>query len=335
MNSQPKLVINRRILSRVLSDVTGHPDVEIGGRWVGHHIEPGGTPSQSGLHGDPERAMFVILDYVPTGPTPEKRTAVELQPDRGHRLWTSRRLHEADNRIEVLGSWHSHIPNGLNRFSNGDHHSYHSKINNPVSPYPFTGIVCSLIHQMPKTEEDVLQSLGHAWFAVGDSVGEHSWFNPEEIVWTQMSVPEEHLLDLEDYSAYLSATGRSDLKIEDWARAIDEVAQRSGQSDHQLRMHPSGERILLIENAMNGVEYAVEISNSGENTLHIKDSEGSDSTSMSSVGDAMAELEDRLRQSGNLCAPWSHVNSTLAISLRAKKPRGWFRGLIARIFRID
>ena len=335
MTTQPRLVINRRILSRVLSDVAGHPDVEIGGRWVGHHLDLGDTPAQSGLDRDSERATFVILDYIPTGPNPEKSTAVELQPDRRYQLWTLRRMQEADDRIEVLGSWHSHVPNGLDRFSNLDHHSYHSKINNPESPYPFAGIVCSLIHRMPKTEEDVLQSLGHAWFAVGEAVGKHSWFDPEFVVWEQMDVPEAHLLDLDDHSAYLSATGSHELGIEDWARAIEEVARRSGHSDHRLRMNPSGDRILLIEVTTTGVELAVEIGSSGEATLHVKDPEGKGSAPMSSIEDAMAELEDRLRQSGALSAPWSHVNTTLAVSLRPKKARSGFKALIAWLFGID
>ena len=345
MTSQPRLVINKRVLGRVLRDVSGHPEVEIGGRWVGHHIGPGEAPSQSGIDRDLESTTFVILDYIPTGPNPERSTAVELQPDRRYQLWTLSRMQDSDDRIEVLGSWHSHVPNGLDRFSKVDHHSYHSKINNPEAPYPFAGIVCSLIHQMPRTEGDVLQSLGHAWFAVGEAVGEHSWLDPELVIWKQMDVPEAHLLDLDDHSTYLSAIGshadnsseagwfqrQGKLGINDWARAIEEVALLSGHSNHQLRMHPSGDRILLIEVTSTGVEHAVEIGSSGDATLHMKDTEGKGSAPMSSIEDAMTEFEDRLRRSDAPCPPWSHVNTKLAVSLRKEG----LVAFIARIFGID
>ena len=73
---------------------------------------------------------YVVQDYIPTGSKSRKTTSVELQPDRNYQLWTLRKLQNLDNEIEVLGSWHSHIPNGLERFSKVDHMSYYSKLNN-------------------------------------------------------------------------------------------------------------------------------------------------------------------------------------------------------------
>ena len=50
---------------------------------------------------------YVVHDYIPTGPNPEKSTDVELQPDRNYQVWTLRKLQDLDEKIEVLGSWHS------------------------------------------------------------------------------------------------------------------------------------------------------------------------------------------------------------------------------------
>ncbi len=341
MNSMPRLVMNNRVLGRVFKDVSEHTEIEIGGRWIGYHIAPGETITELGLEIDFENATFVILDYIPTGPNPEKSTAVELQPDRRYQLWTLRKIQETDNQIEVLGSWHSHVPNGLDRFSRVDHHSYYSKINNPNSPYPFAGIVCSLIHQMPETEQDVLLGLGHAWFEVGNPVGEHEWFDPETVIWKTMHVPEAHLIDLEDYSFYLSAATaqvenipepswsqrQGKLGINDWARTIEEVANNSAHSSHQLRMHPSGDRILLSQISARGIEYAVEINVKGEFIVHKVDQEGNSSMPMSTLEDAMTEFENRLSTSNTPCPPWSQVNTKLAFSLRKK-------GLFATITRL-
>jgi len=334
MRGLPRIVMNRRILQRVWRDVVDHPQVEIGGRWIGHHLSPTDSSYADIFDGQTSGEAFVILDYIPTGPNPERSTAIELQPDRRYQLWTLRKLIEEDERIEVLGSWHSHIPNGMDRFSRVDHESYHSKINNPSSPLPFSGIVCSLIHQNPATEEEVLDKLEHAWFPVGSELGEHEWFAPEAITWKDLEVPASHLLDLEDHSHYLLDAGTQELEIDDWIRAIDRVASRWGVSEHQLRIHPSGNRIILIESMPDGTDYAVEISSSGDASFHEKGAEGDWEMPMSSVEDAMSILEERVTQSGAMSAPWSHVNSTLASSLRIKE-RGVFQGFIARILGLD
>ncbi len=334
MSGSPRLVVNERVLGRVHEDVSGNPEVEVGGRWVGHFLDPGQRPSQRGLRTEGERETCVILDYIPMGPNPEKSTATELQPDRNYQLWTLRKLQEADPLIEVLGSWHSHVPNGLGRFSNVDVSGYHAKINDPSQPYPFTGIVCSLIHTMPPDPQSVRGALGHAWFPVGAEVGEHTWFDEQGVEWADMEVPSPHLLDLADHSAYLAETGASALGLDDWARAIDRVARSAGAVDHDLRRSPSGDRLILIESLPGGTDYAVEIGPSGEVVFHQRGGSDDSQTPMSSVEDAFHELEDRLRARGAICAPWSHVNSTLARSLGTRtRPVGlwgWISGLLGR-----
>ena len=36
-----RIILNNRIIKRVLHDVKKHPEVEIGGRWIGHVYQPG------------------------------------------------------------------------------------------------------------------------------------------------------------------------------------------------------------------------------------------------------------------------------------------------------
>ena len=105
--SLPRLRIREAVLERVLLEVKRSPDVEIGGRLIGHVLEDG----------------FDVLDFIPTGPEPDIATDIELLPDRRYQLWTLDALLELDDDLAVFGSWHSHIPNGLARFSGQDHRS--------------------------------------------------------------------------------------------------------------------------------------------------------------------------------------------------------------------
>ena len=52
--------------------------------------QPGQDIKLSGINSDDEVMTYVVHDYIPTGPNPEKSTDVELQPDRNYQLWTLR-----------------------------------------------------------------------------------------------------------------------------------------------------------------------------------------------------------------------------------------------------
>ena len=330
---RPRIVIAKRILKKVNEDVHNYPDTEVGGRWVGRFIPAGDNTKTKQLSVDPIRNTFVILDYLPMGPAPKKSTAVELQPDREYQLWTLRRLQDADASIEPLGSWHSHIPNGLTRFSGVDLSSYHSKLNNPNSPWPYDGIVCSLIYDNPSSNQDVINQLHHAWFPSNEELGVHEWID-DEIIWIEADISRSDLLDINDFSAYLNYKNSITPSLDDWIRAIDRVSSMSGHYGHQIKKHPSGEKIILIEEYDDGEKFIVEINASGKAILHI-DSDGfSNSTEMNSVEDAMSEFELRIKLGGGETALWSHVNTTLALSLRPEDKKLNLIGKILNLFNI-
>jgi len=335
MTSDARIYMNEKIIERVYQDVVNHPDVEIGGRWIGHVYQAGEQPSEGDIKVDDSRMTYVVYDYIPTGPNPQKSTKVELQPDRNYQLWALRKLQSIDENIEVLGSWHSHVPNGLEHYSTTDHRSYYSKLNNDKNPYPFDGLLCSLIHEMPKNSTTTKENLGHAWFAKNSPMGEHSWYESEEINWLNLPQIGAEFVDLEDFSSYLSATGKKSISLDEWIAAITFVAESSGYEDHEIKRSPGGEKILLLERMPDGTDYAVEI-NQDEEVYFIEKSEhGRERFAVDSVQEAMQNLEHAILDSTGLSANWSHVNKTLARSIAnqatAVQPkRSWLARLLGK-----
>lgn len=335
MTSDARIYMNEKIIERVYQDVVNHPDVEIGGRWIGHVYQAGEQPSEGDVKVDDSRMTYVVYDYIPTGPNPQKSTKVELQPDRNYQLWALRKLQSIDENIEVLGSWHSHVPNGLEHYSTTDHRSYYSKLNNDKNPYPFDGLLCSLIHEMPKNSTTTKENLGHAWFAKNSPMGEHSWYESEEINWLNLPQIGAEFVDLEDFSSYLSATGKKSISLDEWIAAITFVAESSGYEDHEIKRSPGGEKILLLERMPDGTDYAVEI-NQDEEVYFIEKSEhGRERFAVDSVQEAMQNLEHAILDSTGLSANWSHVNKTLARSIAnqatAVQPkRSWLARLLGK-----
>ena len=83
------LVINRSILPRVFQDCLSNPSVEIGGRWFGWYVPAEERWAFDKEHGTGDFGsgdLHYVLDYIPTGPNPESKTSVELQPDREYQL---------------------------------------------------------------------------------------------------------------------------------------------------------------------------------------------------------------------------------------------------------
>ena len=205
----PQLVLHEGIIERVFQDCMAFPTIEVGGRWIGYHYT---KEDNTNLHErfpnvvQTSEEVFVIIDYIPMGPNPESQSAVELQPDRRYQLWAYTKLVKQSPDLEVLGSWHSHIPNGLNRFSGGDHESYHSKLNNPNEEYCYSNMLCSLIYDRPRGAKDVLGFLRHAWFPKNTKVGTHSWIPRPEIQWIDAFISEDisRLINPSDYSPYLN-----------------------------------------------------------------------------------------------------------------------------------
>lgn len=310
--SLPRLRIREAVLERVLHEVKRSPDVEIGGRLVGHLLEDG----------------FDVLDFIPTGPEPDIATDIELLPDRRYQLWTLDALLDLDDDLAVFGSWHSHIPNGLARFSGQDHRSYAGKMQ---PPYPYEGMVCGLIHEAPSSVEDVRRMLRFAWFPAQGEVGEHTYWADGAIEWTPSTISKDMgaLLHLTDHAAYELATGRRRKDLDDYARAIDHIGRRSGHPTHVLRRSPKGDRLLLIEEAGGEDGIALEVSSDGNARLHLAD----DPTEWMPLSHAANAFERHLARNVDVPTEWSHLSPALVEQLMpnlVEKKGGFFARLFGR-----
>lgn len=299
---RPTLTVNARILQRVFDEVHRTPNLEIGGRFFGQISE----------------ASVVVDDFIPTGPEPDNVSAVELLPDRRYQLWTLDQLRAMDEDLQLFGSWHSHIPNGLERFSRQDFRAYHGRMQ---PPYPYNGMLCGLIVAMPECVDDVKDNLMLAWFPAGEELGVHSFYEADEVNWVEKDLDAAmvDLIQLTNHDAYQSATGRVPLSLEDWHRAIDHIGGLSVDPNHEIRQSPDGERLLIVETEAGDEGYALELSSDGAARCYFDEEEPTDWTSVSL---ASASFEDRLHDWYDLPTEWSHLNRTLASLLKseAEKP---------------
>ena len=131
-------------------------------------------------------------------------------------------------------------------------------------PYPFDGLICSLIHDDPSNIDDAKSMLEHSWFPKGGEFGEHSWYDEDAINWQKMKIKGRKYLDLADFSPYLDDTGLKNLSLDDWIETISYVAKSTGYEDFEIKRSPSGEKILLLEMLPSGTDYAVEIHQNGD-----------------------------------------------------------------------
>jgi len=293
---RPNLTINSSILERVYSEVKRTPNYEIGGRFFGKISEDG---------------SLRVDEFIPTGPEPDSVSAVELLPDRRYQLWTLDTIREIEPDIDLFGSWHSHIPNGLERFSRQDYQAYYARMQ---PPYPHPGMLCGLIHTMPEGVADVKEHLLFAWYPADGEMGEHSFYEADEIEWVDTTLRKEitDLIHLTQHDQYQAATGRFQLTITDWHRAVDFIASSAIDPQHQIKQSPNGDRILIIETGAGDEGYALELTNEGNARCHLDDDEP---TGWMTVHDASNMFENELYNWYDLPTEWSHLNRTLAALL--------------------
>ena len=295
---RPTLTVNERILQRVYDEVHRTPDLEIGGRFFGRI----------------NKDSAVVHDFIPSGPEPDSVSAIELLPDRRYQLWTLDQLRLIDEDLQLFGTWHSHIPNGLERFSRQDFRAYHSRMQ---PPYPYSGMVCGLIVAMPEQVEDVKENLMLAWFPAGEDLGVHSFYEADEVEWVDEDIDATmvDLIQLSDHHAYQTATGRIQLSLEDWHRAIDHIGGLSVDPNHEVRQSQDGDRLMIVETGAGEEGYALEITSDGAARCYFDEEEPG---SWTSVSLASASFEDRLHDWYDLPTEWSHLNRTLASVLKSE-----------------
>ena len=209
----------------------------------------------------------------------------------------------------------------IERFSRQDHHAYYSRMQ---PPYPHPGMLCGLIHTMPDNIEDVKENLLFAWYPANGDIGEHSFYKPNEIEWKEAHLRKEitKLIHLTQHDEYHSATGRYQLTITDWHRAIDFISSSAIDPHHQIKQSPNGDRILIIETGAGEEGYALELTGDGNARCHLDDAEP---TEWMTVHDASNMFEKALHNWYDLPTEWSHLNRTLAALLAkpSKKKPFW------------
>jgi hypothetical protein len=70
-----------------------------------------------------------VFSFIDAGPKVQ-HSPTHLIPDGDHQEYLFRIIENLDSDIDIIGSWHSHHPNGLQDLSNGDLNTYFYYVNN-------------------------------------------------------------------------------------------------------------------------------------------------------------------------------------------------------------
>ncbi len=158
-----QVAIDRRVLSYVIAELSKNPQVEEGGKYIGHLL-PASDSRLDGFGFVQSARVMVISDFLPSGPN-ATRTAVELQPDGEYQEKLFRQIEELDREIEHLGTWHSHHCNGLQTLSSGDVTGYLRTVNK--REYRLDYFLASLVTRLPRNSDD-RDWIDHYLFVRGD-----------------------------------------------------------------------------------------------------------------------------------------------------------------------
>ena len=70
----------------------------------------------------------------------------------------------------------------------------------------------------------------------------NSWYESQDVTWLSLPRVGSEFVDLEDFSPYLTATGKKSVSLDEWIAAITFVAESSGYEDHEIKRSPGGEK---------------------------------------------------------------------------------------------
>ncbi len=122
------VAVHRDVVTRSQHEVRGHPAVEVGGKLVGHFHHPRGPAAASD---DPVRWLrqltVTIVDAIDAGPD-AIRTPVYHLPNGPYQSAVLGAIRAVDADARLVGSWHSHHPNGLRTLSDGDLSGYRATL---------------------------------------------------------------------------------------------------------------------------------------------------------------------------------------------------------------
>jgi hypothetical protein len=147
----PTVLMHKDLVEVSQRQIAKSPSVETGGKFLGFIITAGSQPPKSsyGMHIaakwrqlSSEGTYLLLVGSISPGPR-ARQTATELLPDGEFQNAVFRSVELKEPTIEHLGSWHSHHPNGLSRFSSGDISHYRSVVaDKNYGPHFFVAGLC-------------------------------------------------------------------------------------------------------------------------------------------------------------------------------------------------
>jgi len=297
MSLHVQLTVSRRVHQRVLDAVKHAGDLEVGGSLVGRSVDDVVPPRAE------------VLDFIPAGPSPEDASDVSFLADRSFQLWTFKQLLDLDPDLEVIGMWHSHIPNGLDTFSDIDHLSAESKLTN-LTHRP--GFLSALIWTMPEDEQACEDALRFAFYPTGKGARGWGWIDAENIDVVEDEPPEAwpSLMDLHDHEAFFRATGRRPPSGVQWLKAIEWLANTSPMADHDVLIDEEAGEVLQVEPTSEG-PYFLHLA--GRRARTSMREEPNDHHPWLPAAEASAQFHSNLLEVQALPTDWHHLNPNFAL----------------------
>lgn len=130
----PLVVMHEHLIGVSRRQIAASPRAETGGKFLGFIVGPGSRPPETPYGraiADVWRRLadvggaLLLVGSISPGPRMES-TEVELFPDAKFQGSVFKALEAEEPTLHHLGSWHSHHPNGMSHFSQGDLAHYRS-----------------------------------------------------------------------------------------------------------------------------------------------------------------------------------------------------------------
>lgn len=126
-----RIYIHSDVLQESARLVEANSAIEVGGKLLGYRIRRGsaapdspyGRAIEAFWSQTADTEAFLLVGSIGSGPR-AKASATSLHPDGEFQESVFRQIERAEPEIEHLGTWHSHHPNGLREFSDGDVRGY-------------------------------------------------------------------------------------------------------------------------------------------------------------------------------------------------------------------
>jgi hypothetical protein len=136
VTAAPLVVVHEHLITLSQRQIKASPRAETGGKFLGFVISPGSQPPDTPYGRTvadiwrklaAEGGALLLVGSISPGPR-MRSSEVELFPDAEFQGNVYKALVAKEPALDHLGSWHSHHPNGMPRFSSGDVAHYTSAV---------------------------------------------------------------------------------------------------------------------------------------------------------------------------------------------------------------